>query len=102
MLPKDSNRQNVVFERKEHPEWHQSDLSVVTVFRRTWRAVCTLFDARIHQDSLQASPTTETPIEWPVMADMFDDGSHFLPSRVVPTWSNTLGGMTFIAEHAVK
>jgi len=26
----------------------------------------------------------ETPIQWPVMADMFDDGSHFLASRVFP------------------
>jgi len=39
-------------EDHEYPEWHDCDFVVETVFRRTSRAVWTLFDARIHQDSL--------------------------------------------------
>jgi len=71
-------------EDHEYPEWYNCDFAVVTVFRRTSRSLSTLLDARHDQDSLQASPTMETPIQWPVMADMFDDGSLLLPARVVP------------------
>ena len=58
------------------------DLRVVTVLRRTPRAVCSRLAAYKGSKPLGASPTMEEPIAWRATADRFDDGSLFPGSFV--------------------